>query len=128
MQNLAHSASFHSREKTAPSKPGIKQSHKLKAKVRLRIVRGGTLAALRRPGANGVGVVGLVGEKDVTRCKAGQQFSPRWRVVCLPRGEQKMDRATFDIDQGMYLGGQAAPGVSHATMVIAPFLIAAPYW
>ena len=27
VQNLAHSASFHSREKTAPSNPGIKQSH-----------------------------------------------------------------------------------------------------
>ena len=25
MENLAHSASFHSREKTAPSNPGIKQ-------------------------------------------------------------------------------------------------------
>lgn len=88
----------------------------------------GKSAALRPLGSDGVGVRGIVGERDAGLCKPRQQFAPGRCVAGLPGGDQEVDWTPLSVDQSVDLGGQPAPGASHATIVNAPFLMAAPCW
>ena len=78
--------------------------------------------------ANGVAVVSAVGEKDRIGLETFEHVDGGFAVMRLSGRQDEIDRPTFGIDKRVDLGGEAATGTSHATIVIAPLFAVAACW
>ena len=88
-------------------------------------------AALGEARADGVRVVGAVGDHDCALRHDRQQLLAGRSVVGLAGGEEQAHGASFRVDECVDLGRQAAARTSHATIsggLRIPFFPAAPCW
>ena len=78
--------------------------------------------------AQGVAVVGAVGQQDLAGAKRCEHVLGAAAVMGLAFGELRGDRQTVGVDQGMDLGGQAAARATHATGSVVFFWALAACW
>ncbi|ESZ12151.1 hypothetical protein X737_27495 [Mesorhizobium sp. L48C026A00] len=78
--------------------------------------------------ANGVAVVSTVGEQDRVGLEGVGHGESGPAVMRLSGRQDEIDWPPFGIDKRMNLGGEAAAGTSHATIVIAPLFAVAACW
>ena len=71
-------------------------------------------AARRHRRAQGIAVIGPVGEQDLAFANAGQQVGRAASVMGLPLAQLERDRVAVGSDDGMDLGGQSAARTPHA--------------
>src|SRR4051812_48085161 len=72
-------------------------------------------AALRQAHAEGVTVIGAVGEQDLAGAEAVEHVASASAVTGLALGELERDRIAIGVDEGMDLGRQSASRAPHAS-------------
>lgn len=75
--------------------------------------------------AQPIGVVGLVGQEDITLAQAAQQDRGALEVMGLARREGELDRQAAGIDEGVDLGCQSSSRETQTMNSVAFFRLAA---
>lgn len=88
----------------------------------------GPCASLGGQSANGVTVVGAIGEQDCIGLEYIQHGGGGLAVMRLPGRQDDIDWPAFGIDKRVNFGREPATGTSHATIVGAPFFAVAACW
>src|SRR5690606_3161683 len=78
--------------------------------------------------ANGVAVIGLVGEEGAAFRHGAEQRIGLSAIARLPFGQVQLDRQTPSINQSVDLARQAAAGTSHAAIWVPLFRVAPCWW
>lgn len=70
---------------------------------------------------DGIAVISLVGQQDISFTQFVRQRVGLGTVGDLPTGQTKVDGATFGIDERVDFARKSAAGTSHAAIISIPF-------
>ena len=118
-------------EKNRSMRLRSRYSRLLKQGFHLRLLLGGMLvgpgSAFTDEGAQGVGVVTLVGQQHRARSEVVRQLCGSGDVAGLARRQLKLDRAPLRVDEGVNLRGEPASRATETT-ISTPLFPVAPCW
>ena len=105
--------------------PGRKYERVLAVCLRRDVGPGFSLSGL---GPNGIAVITLVGQQDISLAQFVCQRVGLGAVGDLSTGQAKGDGATFSVNERVDFARKSAAGTSHATIISIPFFPVAACW